>query len=444
MPAWPRLATNTLQTLYKLIPMDQETHDKAAENHYFEENKKILANKFKKGQKITFSGREYFYDGPDNSFFPHFVKLKNKDGKTDFIPVKKFIEKFRNREDVKSKDPEIRQAEPQISSPKRYVDHNDERDYKTFEYEVEDDQALLEEYIAEAREKYDISREYFLGVRNLFPTATLPEVMEKLPEYTINEQTKFFRESNLRYIAKKFVPELIAAKHGANEKVQILSAGCSTGEEPYSLAFYLQDEGIQKYKITGIDVSSDGIKKAEAGRYVDSLHFTFGTSFSGIRKEDIASGKLVQVGTEEREGMPLFKDEDPPIERYAVLEVSPSIKKHLSFERVDLLAAAPPGSYDVVTVNNMLYHFPRAKREVIFRHILSALRPGGYIALESDSSFHTKHKKEYLEWRKNLATNFELKDVVFIPPGKENSEYYQEYPIKGMIFQKPTANILGG
>lgn len=324
------------------------------------------------------------------------------------------------------------------ASTKKFIDHNDERDYVSLRYEVQDnDKELLEKTIKEAAEKYDISRNYFLAVRNRFPTASLKEILEKLPEYTINEQTSFFREPNLGYLAKKFIPELINERSKKNEPVKILSAGCSTGEEAYSLAFYLEDDGIKEYEIKGIDVSSQAIKKAQTGRFEDGLSFTSGTTFSGIREKDIADGKLIKVAVKEREGLKVFKDEEPPVERYTVLDISPGIKQRVSFERVDLLQQAPPETFDVITINNMLFHFPKAKREIIFRNVLTALRPGGYISLENHNNFFTDFREEYLEWRRHIAKNFGLEDVVFVPQGEEDSEYYKKHPLKGEVFKKP-------
>ncbi|MBI4689220.1 MAG: protein-glutamate O-methyltransferase CheR, partial [Nitrospirae bacterium] len=85
---------------------------------------------------------------------------------------------------------------------------------------------------------------------------------------TINE-TYFFREPHhLNLLTEKLIPEILARrKEGA--RIKILSAGCSTGEEPYSLLISLMERygtGIINFvSVTGFDIDSNVIRKAREG-----------------------------------------------------------------------------------------------------------------------------------------------------------------------------------
>jgi chemotaxis protein methyltransferase CheR len=86
---------------------------------------------------------------------------------------------------------------------------------------------------------------------------------------TINE-TYFFREpEHLNLVVDRLLPEFMTAR--AQKPVRILSAGCSTGEEPYSLAIMLRErfgaESGRLFVITGVDIDSTVIASAKRGVY---------------------------------------------------------------------------------------------------------------------------------------------------------------------------------
>jgi chemotaxis protein methyltransferase CheR len=85
---------------------------------------------------------------------------------------------------------------------------------------------------------------------------------------TVNE-TYFLREfAQLELIVRKIVPSLIER---GETPVRVLSAGCSTGEEPYGLALLLHEAGVapEQVELTGIDLSSSAIARARSARYSD-------------------------------------------------------------------------------------------------------------------------------------------------------------------------------
>jgi chemotaxis protein methyltransferase CheR len=87
---------------------------------------------------------------------------------------------------------------------------------------------------------------------------------------TVNE-TYFFREPvHLQLLTQRIIPELLAQKK-TEKKIRIVSAGCSTGEEPYSLAIAAMEKYGAAAKtfctVIGADIDGDALRKAEKGVY---------------------------------------------------------------------------------------------------------------------------------------------------------------------------------
>ncbi len=88
-----------------------------------------------------------------------------------------------------------------------------------------------------------------------------------------NNETYLFREMpQLKVFAEQVLPELKSRKLQAGEKkIRIVSAGCSSGEEVYTLAMLLQESGLFAWewdvRITGVDIDPKILEKAEAGVY---------------------------------------------------------------------------------------------------------------------------------------------------------------------------------
>lgn len=121
-----------------------------------------------------------------------------------------------------------------------------------------------------------VTRATRLGYRNLGDyynalAGDEQEFNELLNLVTINE-TSFFRfPAQFEALRNHVLPELMAAKTGASKGIRVWSAGCSTGEEPYSVAMSLIDSGIElagyKPQVLGTDVSTKALARAKAGVY---------------------------------------------------------------------------------------------------------------------------------------------------------------------------------
>jgi chemotaxis protein methyltransferase CheR len=174
-------------------------------------------------------------------------------------------------------------------------------------------------------------------------------------------ETFFFRNAdNFRALVERVLPERLHSNR-AIRRLRMLSAGCASGEEPYSLAVAaheaVREAGSWDVGVDGIDVNGALIAKAREARYAEwSLRAT----------PEEARRRYFH-----RSGRDLLLD--------------PEIQRLVTFEERNLVDADPlfwqRPKYDVVFCRNVLmYLTPDAMREVVGR-LCQVLLPGGYLFL---------------------------------------------------------------
>jgi chemotaxis protein methyltransferase CheR len=114
--------------------------------------------------------------------------------------------------------------------------------------------------------------ERFMG--RLLSSALTQSELETLVSYLTVGETYFFREKgSLEVFEQQIVPKLIRTRHGFGGQLRIWSAGCATGEEPYSLAIVLNKliADLRDWKITilATDLNTRSLHKASEGIYTD-------------------------------------------------------------------------------------------------------------------------------------------------------------------------------
>jgi len=173
---------------------------------------------------------------------------------------------------------------------------------------------------------------------------------------TINE-TSFFRDVNPYEALRKLVlPELIQAR-AAHRVLNVWSAACSTGQEPYSLAMTLREtvpEGW-KVRIHATDLSSAVLERAKRGRFTQ-LEINRGLPAPMLVKH------FVQEGIE--------------------WQVRPELRSLIDFRQMNLSEpwpAFPP--MDIVFMRNVLIYFDIATKKRMFGRLREVLRPDGYLFL---------------------------------------------------------------
>ena len=170
-----------------------------------------------------------------------------------------------------------------------------------------------------------------------------------LIEYTVVGESYFYRH-----------PEQFAAlqRHvlGSAEPLRIWSAGCASGEEPYSLGIALLESGRPpgRDRILATDVSERALERARLGAY--------------------GAWSLRRLPPELRARHFL--------ERGGTLRIAPRIRALVAFERHNLARdPAPAGPFDLVLCRNVLIYFdPTVAAEVLYR-LVGATRPGGFLVL---------------------------------------------------------------
>jgi chemotaxis protein methyltransferase CheR len=194
---------------------------------------------------------------------------------------------------------------------------------------------------------------------------------------TTNE-TYFFREpAQFTAFVEEIVPELVSGK--AVKKIRIWSAGCSSGEEPYSIAMLLQEAGWfdrASFEIFASDLNQQVLARARKGHYRETA----------------------------------FRSTDPTLrEKYFARQadgswhIADSIRNRVSFGRVNLYdeaRVAVLGSLDVIFCRNVIIYFDDASKKSVVRNFYNRLLDGGYLLLghsESLISLSTEFKLKHLK-----------------------------------------------
>ena len=188
---------------------------------------------------------------------------------------------------------------------------------------------------------------------------------ERLPVLVTNNETYFFRETRqFEILVDHVVPERRAAAPGRT--LRILSAGCSSGEEPYSMAIALQNAGHppgRMWEIDACDLNPERIARAKEAVY------------------DEGSLRACDAETRRR----YFNQEG---ERSRLRE---RYRAGVRFFQSNLLTpgfALERGTYDVVLCRNLLIYFGDGAFDRVVGLLARALLPGGYLFLgHSESLF---------------------------------------------------------
>ena len=179
-----------------------------------------------------------------------------------------------------------------------------------------------------------------------------------LDALTINV-TKLFRNwEAYAALASTAIPDLWSAE---NPSIRVWSAGCSSGEEPYSLGVLFHRHAavngmlpqIGRVSILGTDIDKQSLEHAERGEFEEG---DFADTPDELRSRYFA--------------------------RSTPFTVIPSIKRMVRFERRDLLSDLPPaGLFDLIVCRNVLIYFDRQTQERLFETFHTALAPGGFLML---------------------------------------------------------------
>ncbi|WP_199908131.1 CheR family methyltransferase [Celeribacter baekdonensis] len=172
----------------------------------------------------------------------------------------------------------------------------------------------------------------------------------------------FFRENHhFEFLAKTILPSL-QQKLAAGGKVRIWSAGCSNGQEPYSIAMTLlnADPSLIKknIKILATDIDPEVLSQARSAQYKGSLT-------TGLTDEIIAKHfSRDQQGDE------------------IVMTVNANVRGLVSFRQLNLHAEWPmKGKFDVIFCRNVVIYFDEETQARLYRRYAQVLEAGGWLML---------------------------------------------------------------
>jgi chemotaxis protein methyltransferase CheR len=195
------------------------------------------------------------------------------------------------------------------------------------------------------------------------------EIDKLLNEITIGE-TRFFRNQPQLDALKAIVwPKIIAASANALPKrLRIWSAGCSTGEEPYTLAMMLLEESSRMLKGWSFEIMATDLNERSLAH-------------AGVALYDEYSVRKVPA---------LFRTKYFLVTR-GLLQVSPLVRKLVTFSRLNLRderAMSRMRDIDLIFCANVLIYFDVESKRKVIDHFFRNLRPHGYLFLGHSESLY--------------------------------------------------------
>jgi len=197
------------------------------------------------------------------------------------------------------------------------------------------------------------------------------ELIHLLDVVTTNK-TDFFREpTHFDFLTSKVLPELMRSRSvGIRRKLRLWSAGCSTGEEPYTLAMVLSDFAEATpgfgYSIFATDICTRVLEKARKAVYEKRL--------------------IAPVPMMMRKKY-LLKSKD---KSSTLVRIAPEQRTQITFGRLNLMDEEFewPEPMDIIFCRNVIIYFDKPTQERLMNKFCRYLKPGGYLFLGHSESLH--------------------------------------------------------
>lgn len=196
--------------------------------------------------------------------------------------------------------------------------------------------------------------EYFKTIEDDLTGNELAEFINKI---TTNH-TYFFREErHFDFLKKIALPEIVKREQRSKD-IRIWSAGCSSGEEPYSIAITLEeflgfDKNLWDSKILATDISLKVLKQATIGEY---------TFEQVLKLEDSYRKKYFTKKSDE------------------FYEINDSLKDEIIFRRFNLTSDFPfKNKFHIIFCRNVMIYFDKNSKKSLIDKFYDALESGGYL-----------------------------------------------------------------
>ena len=258
----------------------------------------------------------------------------------------------------------------------------------------EDTRYLVEKRLARHIQEADIGSfaSYLYQLRS-GPNAE--DELAKIIDILTTNETYFFRErSQLAALVEEIIPEMLSRQLTSRRPISIWSAGCSSGEEPFSVTIMGIEAGLvpgRDFRVYASDISRTVLRRARRGVYREA---SFREADDSTRQRYFA-------------------------QKGGLTRISDSIKRHVDFVHMNLLDSSKVallGTMDVILCRNVIIYFDLETKKQVMKTFHDKLRPGGYLLLGHSESLM------------NVTNDFELKhlsrDLVYRRPvpGEERQD----------------------
>jgi chemotaxis protein methyltransferase CheR len=184
------------------------------------------------------------------------------------------------------------------------------------------------------------------------------ESTRRIVEALTTNETSWFRDGDpFTALTSTVLPQLLSAR-GPAERLQIWSAACSSGQEPYTIAMLLEDAlpgAASRVSITATDLSREMVERTKAGRF-SQLEVNRGLPAPMLVRH------FTRAGNE--------------------WEVAPALRRMVTASECNLAAPLPRmGPFDVVYLRNVLIYFDLPTKQSILRRVRELMRPDGWLFL---------------------------------------------------------------
>jgi chemotaxis protein methyltransferase CheR len=209
-------------------------------------------------------------------------------------------------------------------------------------------------------------REYFEHLT--LKTTRQTELIALLNEITIGETCFFRSQPQLNAVRQIILPKIVATKARLPiRRLRIWSAGCSTGEEPYTLSIVIQEESQRLHDWT-VEILATDLNEHSLGHARKAVYSAYSTRYV---TPPYQQKYFVPVGNE--------------------LQVQPLARKGVSFSRLNLSDDARMTfmkGVDLIFCCNVLIYFDIASKRRVIEHFYKNLLPHGYLFLGQTESLY--------------------------------------------------------
>jgi chemotaxis protein methyltransferase CheR len=195
------------------------------------------------------------------------------------------------------------------------------------------------------------------------------EILHLIDVVTTNK-TDFFREPrHFEFLTGSALPDL-TARNRTGRPLLVWSAGCSTGEEPYTLAMVMSEYALShsgfRFRILATDVSTTVLAKADRGVYAKEVVAPIPAALQRkyfLRSRDRESG---------------------------LMRVAPELRRTVEFRRINFMDSdyGIPEKADAIFCRNVIIYFDRPTQERILGNLAAHLAPGGYMFVGHAETLH--------------------------------------------------------